>query len=335
MTPRGTEQFFLDKSSLGSASDRDDGREHHNLASVWPCVKDAGPFLFGEHMTSDPLIRAVDIHYTYDGGSQGVQALGGIDLRIDEGDFVALVGHNGSGKSTLAKCLNALLLPTQGDVWVRGQNTRHCSESALLKIRATVGMVFQHPENQFVATTVQEEVAFGPENLGIPDEALRQRVERALHAMGLEGLEERNPHDLSAGQKSRLAIAGILAMEPQCLILDESTATLDPIARRNVLALVEDLHRRGLTLILITHAMEEAVMADHIVVLDKGSVALEGGPQEVFADAAVFDELGLELTVSAAIGRGLHRRGLGLPKEAILTQDDLVEALTELARVRT
>ncbi|MEA3406877.1 MAG: energy-coupling factor transporter ATPase [Chloroflexota bacterium] len=286
-------------------------------------------------MTSDPLIRAVDVHYTYDEGSHTVEALRGVDLCIDEGDFVALVGHNGSGKSTLAKCLNALLLPTQGDVWVKGQNTRHCSESALLEIRATVGMVFQHPENQFVATTVREEVAFGPENLGVPEPELHRRVECALQDVGLESVKGRNPHDLSTGQKSRLAIAGILAMEPECLILDESTAMLDPIARRNVLALLDDLHRRGLTLILITHSMEEAVLADRIVVLDEGRVALEGSPSRVFADHAVFDDLGLDLTVSAAIARGLQHRGLDLSGETILTQDDLVNALAKFARVRT
>lgn len=286
-------------------------------------------------MTPNQLIRAVDIHYTYDEGSRAVDALRGIDLCIDDGDFVAVVGHNGSGKSTLAKCLNALLLPTKGDIWVRDQNTRHCSQEALLEIRATVGMVFQHPDNQFVATTVQEEVAFGPENLGVPEHELRQRVTRALQDVGLEGLDDRNPHDLSASQKSRLAIACILAMEPECLILDESTAMLDPIARRRLLALLDDLHHRGLTLILITHSMEEAVLADRVIVLDRGRVALEGSPQQIFRKRAVFDRLGLDLPVSAAIARGLRRRGLSLPNEPILIQDDLVEALTERMQIRT
>lgn len=286
-------------------------------------------------MTSNQLIRASNVHYTYDEGVRAVEALCGIDLYVDEGDFVAIAGHNGSGKSTLAKCLNGLLLPTKGDVWVRGQNTRHGSERSLLKIRATVGIVFQHPENQFVATTVREEVAFGPENLGIPGPELHRRVARVLREVGLEGLEERNPHDLSAGQKSRLAIAGTLAMEPHCLILDESTAMLDPIARRNVLALLDDLHDRGLTLILITHSMEEAVLADRVIVLDRGRVALEGSPQSVFADQEVFDELGLNLPVSAAIARELQRRGLYLPGETILTENDLIEALTERVQIET
>lgn len=286
-------------------------------------------------MTPNQLIRVTDVHYTYGEGERAVEALRGIDLCIDEGDFVAIVGHNGSGKSTLAKCLNALLLPTKGDVWVRGQNTQHCSQEALLDIRAAVGIVFQHPDNQFVATTVQEEVAFGPENLGVPKQELRQRVTRALRDVGLEGQDDRNPHDLSAGQKSRLAIAAMLAMEPECLILDESTAMLDPIARRRLLALLDDLHHRGLTLILITHSMEEAVLADRVIVLDGGRVALEGSPQQIFRKRTVFDRLGLDLPVSAAIARGLRRRGLPLPDEPILTQDDLVEALIERVQIET
>ncbi len=286
-------------------------------------------------MTSDQLIQATNVHYRYDEGTRAVEALRGIDLHVNAGDFVAIVGHNGSGKSTLAKCLNGLLLPTKGDVWVRGQNTRHCSDSALLEIRAAVGIVFQHPENQFVATTVQEEVAFGPENLGVPGQELLRRVARALRDVGLEGLEGRNPHDLSAGQKSLLAIASMLAMEPLCLILDESTAMLDPIARRKVLALLNDLHERGLTLVLITHSMEEAALADRIIVLDRGRVALESIPQKVFADQEVFDKLGLNLPISAAIARGLQRRGLYLTGETFLTENDLIEALTEGVQIKT
>ncbi|MFP3895700.1 MAG: energy-coupling factor transporter ATPase [Anaerolineales bacterium] len=286
-------------------------------------------------MTSRQLIQASNVHYTYDEGTRAVEALRGIDLYVNAGDFVAIVGHNGSGKSTLAKCLNGLLVPTKGDVWVGGQNTRHGSERALLEIRATVGIVFQHPENQFVATTVREEVAFGPENLGVPTQELHRRIARALRDVGLQGLEGRNPHDLSAGQKSRLAIASMLAMEPQCLILDESTAMLDPIARRNVLALLDDLHDRGLTLILITHSMDEAVLADRVVVLDRGRVALEGSPQSVFADQKIFDELGLDLPVSAAIARELQQRGLYLPGKAILTENDLIEALIERVQIET
>lgn len=262
-------------------------------------------------MLSEPLIRVQGLHLAYDADSeQPIEALRGVDLTVQAGEWLAIVGRNGSGKSTLAKCLNGLLLPTAGDVWVRGWNTRQ--REHLLEIRQTVGIVLQNPDNQFVATTVEEEVAFGPENLGLPHRLLRQRVDEALHAAGLEALARANPHDLSAGQKGRLAIAGVLAMAPNCLILDESTAFLDPLAREGVLAYLQRQRETGLTLISVTHDMDEALLADRIVALAAGRVALEAAPRVLFA-CEELAALGLGAPTASAVALGLRRRGLPLP----------------------
>jgi len=268
---------------------------------------------------STPLIRVVRLQYTY--GAQTdtpIQALRGIDLVVERGEYLAIVGHNGSGKSTLAKCLNGLLLPTQGDVWVEGRNTG--KPETLTDIRATVGMVFQNPDNQIIASVVEEEVAFGPENLGLPRDALRQRVDQALRDTGLWELRERNPRALSAGQKARLA------MQPACLVLDEATAMLDPLARREILALVRRLHEGGLSIIMITHFMDEVVGASRVLVLEQGCIALEGTPQAVFAQHGRLQELGLVLPPAAAIARGLRERGAALP-EGILNAAELVQGV--------
>ena len=281
---------------------------------------------------SESLIRAENLHYVYNEGTPtAIEAVGGVNLQIDSGDYVAIIGHNGSGKSTLAKCLNALLLPTEGDVWVNGLNTR--DGEALLDIRATVGMVFQNPDNQFVATTVEEEIAFGPENLGVPRVELRERVDRALVDVGLWGLRARSPRTLSAGQKARLAIAGSLAMHPACLILDESTAMLDPSSRRDILGLLGTLNEKGLSIIAITHFMDEVVAADHVLVLEQGCVALQGVPGEVFAQHGFLHDLGLSLPPAAEIARRLRKRGLKLDT-GILTKEDLVRAVVTM-RVHT
>ena len=279
-------------------------------------------------MAEGALIRVEGLHYTYDAeGQSPIVALRGIGLAVHRGEYLVLLGHNGSGKSTLARCLNGLLRPTAGDVWVQGMNTRE--ESSLVRIRAAVGMVFQNPDNQFISTVAEEEVAFGPENLGVPTDALRVRVEEALAQVGLTAERYRDPRTLSAGQKSRLAIASILAMRPDCLVLDESTVMLDPVARRGILDLVQTLRAEGLTIIAITHNMAEALQADRVVVLEAGAIALQGTPREVFGQVDTLEALGLTLPPAAAIARNLRRRGLPLP-EGILTSEELVHAVTHL-----
>lgn len=278
------------------------------------------------------FIRVVGLHYTYSPhGAAPIEALRGIDLEIRRGEFLAIVGHNGSGKSTLAKCLNGLLLPTQGEVWVEGRNTAQAE--ALLDIRAMVGLVLQNPDNQIVSSVVEEEVAFGPENLGLPHEELRRRVDQALQDAGLWELRERDPQTLSAGQKARLAIASILAMRPACLVLDEATALLDPLSRREVLALVHRLHAEGLAIVLITHHMEETLAAERVLVLEQGRIALEGTPRKVFAQPERLLALGLDLPPAAAIAWGLRRRGLPLPQD-ILTAEELAQAVSAFVGVR-
>ena len=283
----------------------------------------------------EPLIRTAHLSYSYDAGSDhAIPALHDVSLSVRRGEYLAIVGQNGSGKSTLARCLNGLLTPTEGEVWVGGANTR--DSAALLGIRATVGMVFQNPDNQIISTVVEEEVAFGPENLGVPRDELRRRVDDALRDAGLLALRYRDPHTLSAGQKARLAIAGVLAMRPACLVLDESTAMLDPLARREVLRLLRDLHAGGLTVIAITHTMDEITQAERVIVLDAtargGRIALEGGPREVLGRSDALESLGLALPPAAAIARGLANRGASIPPGAI-TPEQLVHALVAAVEV--
>jgi len=279
------------------------------------------------------LIRVVGLHYTYGPNSATpIQALRGIDLEIGHGEFLAIVGHNGSGKSTLAKCLNGLLLPTQGEVWVEGRST--AKTEALLSIRATVGLVLQNPDNQIIASVLEEEVAFGPENLGLPREELRRRVDQALQETGLWELRQRDPHTLSAGQKARLAIASILAMRPACLVLDEATALLDPLSRREILRLVHKLHAEGLTIVLITHRMDELADAERVLILEQGRIALEGTPRQLLAQSERLRALGLDLPPAAAIAQGLRRRGAPIAED-ILTAEELVQAVTASVGVRS
>lgn len=252
-------------------------------------------------------------------------ALDGIDLTIREGEFVAVLGTNGSGKSTLAKHLNALLLPTEGSCRIAGFDTR--CEADLWKIRQLVGMVFQNPDNQIVATVVEEDVAFGPENLGVPSEELRMRVDSALRAVGMEAYRNHAPHLLSGGQKQRVAIAGALAMRTRCLVLDEPTAMLDPQGRNEVLATVQSLHRSaGITIVYITHFMEEAIAADRVVVMEKGRVCAQGTPREIFTRVEELRRLGLDVPLAAQVAHLLRQKGLRLP-EGILTNDELAVAL--------
>jgi energy-coupling factor transporter ATPase len=274
------------------------------------------------------LIRVENLHYTYHaegahGPEGGIVALRGVDVELAEGQHLAVVGRNGSGKSTLAKCLNALLIPTQGDVWIMAHNTRE--RAARLEIRAAIGMVFQNPENQFVTTSIEEEVAFGPENLGIPHPELRRRVDAALERVALDVPRDRDPRYLSAGQKAKLAIAAALAMEPRCLILDEATAMLDPLAREQVIETVGALQEQGMTLVNVTHFMEEAALADRVLVLAQGRVAALDAPGAIFAQGDLCRDAGLHLPMPTRIAQGLATRGLALPTP-ILHENDLVRA---------
>lgn len=257
-----------------------------------------------------PLIEVFHLTHVYHAGTpQEVRAVHDVSLTVHRAEFLALVGGNGSGKSTLAKHLNALLLPTEGRVVVDGLDTR--DPDALWEIRRKVGMVFQNPDNQIVATVVEEDVAFGPENLGLPPEEIAQRVEEALRAVGMLEHRRREPHLLSGGQKQRVAIAGVLAMRPQCIVLDEATTMLDPEGRREVLRTAHRLREHeGIAVVHITHNMEEAAQADRVVVLHEGRVALEGTPREVFRDVRRLRRLRLDLPEVAELSGCLRRRGI-------------------------
>ncbi|MFW6138949.1 MAG: ATP-binding cassette domain-containing protein [Spirochaetota bacterium] len=272
-----------------------------------------------------PLIRIQNLFHTYQTGAQNpVPSLRGIDLSIDEGEYVALIGANGSGKSTLLRHINALLLPSRGQVWVKNWNT---SDSGCLRdIRSTVGMVFQAPDDQFVAATVEEEAAFGPENLGVEEKELRDRVEWSLDVVGLDDLKTRSPHLLSGGQKQLLAIASSLAMKPKCLLLDEATSMLDPRSADKVLGIVADLHSRGMTVLAATHSMEEAALAQRIVVIYQGKVVVDGSPREVFSDEQKLEQLKLTIPPAAALAR-MAARGGGFNAEGILSVHELVGAV--------
>jgi len=271
------------------------------------------------------LIEFDNVTYAYPlpGGGR-VAALREISLRIEEGEYVAIVGANGSGKSTLAQHLNALLIPDDGVVSVAGLDTRDPSQHAT--IHRTVGMVFQRPEDQIVASLVEEDVAFGVENMGVPSGEIRARVDEALETVGLWEMRLRPPHQLSAGQQQRVALAGVLAMRPRCIVFDEATAMLDPAGRRAVREMMTSLHRAGLTIIAITHFMEEALDAQRVVVLERGSVALDGPPETVFVDAALLSTLGLDLPPAAGLARALRQHFPALPA-GLLTVPALVEAL--------
>ncbi|NLW37975.1 MAG: energy-coupling factor transporter ATPase [Peptococcaceae bacterium] len=281
----------------------------------------------------EAMIQVRDLSYTYDSGRPGeTTALSGVDLEIRRGEFVAIAGPNGSGKSTLARHFNALLLPTRGQVLVDGLDT--ALPENLWEIRRRVGMVFQNPDNQIVSTLVEEDVAFGPENLGIPPPEVRERVEEALVLAGLSRFRQHAPHLLSGGQRQRLALAGVLAMRPACLVLDEPTAMLDPAGRRELLETLQRLNRtQGTTVVLVTHYMEEAALAGRVIVMAAGKIALDGPPEEVFARARQLEELGLELPAPAEIARGLKRRGFFMPGVP-LSVHDLVQVVKGLAQGR-
>ncbi len=267
------------------------------------------------------IIRTEHLTFAYppDEGKDPVPALDGVDLSIRQGSFTAILGHNGSGKSTLAKHMNAVLLPGGGRVWVDGMDT--LAEAALLEIRRRVGMVFQNPDNQIVANVVEEDVAFGPENIGVPTEEIRRRVTAALRAVGMENFTLHAPHHLSGGQKQRIAIAGVIAMEPACIVLDESTAMLDPLGRREVLDTVRKLNReKGITIVLITHHMDEAAMADRVVVMDSGRVVMDGAPGEVLVRVEDLQAIGLAAPHTVELLHGLRQDGFDVPLDALSIQ---------------
>uniref|UniRef100_UPI000A6A4971 energy-coupling factor transporter ATPase n=1 Tax=Ndongobacter massiliensis TaxID=1871025 RepID=UPI000A6A4971 len=254
-----------------------------------------------------------------------LRALDGISLEIASGEFLAVLGHNGSGKSTLAKLLNAQMTPTQGRITILGMDT--AEEEKLWDIRSHCGIVFQNPDNQMVASVIEEDVAFGPENLGIPNPELRDRVDEALRAVGMYEHRRRAPHELSGGQKQRVAIAGVLAMRPDCIIMDEPTAMLDPIGRREILNAIHYLHEKEhKTILLITHNMEEAACADRVVVLHRGHIALEGTPRKVFSRVAEMRRLALDVPQVTELGFLLHQAGLAVPPD-VLSVEELLEAL--------
>lgn len=271
-------------------------------------------------------IRHMAHAYVDEDGNTGY-ALRDVSVRIKRGEFVAVIGTNGSGKSTFAKHLNALLLPTEGDVLVDGISVR--DEARVWDIRSRVGMVFQNPDNQIVAAVVEEDVAFGPENLGVPREELQERVDAALAAVDMTAYRKHAPHMLSGGQKQRVAIAGVLAMRPECIVLDEPTAMLDPRGREEVMRTVQALHdERGMTVVYITHFMEEAAQADRILVMIKGELVMDGTPREIFSDVARLKELGLDVPVASEVAHDLRAAGLPL-REDIITDEELGEALCQ------
>ena len=268
------------------------------------------------------IIKTGNLTFSYppDEGQKAVYALQGVDLTIEKGSFVVILGHNGSGKSTLAKTVNAVLLPAGGKVYVEGMDT--LDQDLLLAIRQRVGMVFQNPDNQIVANVVEEDVAFGPENLGVPTEEIQRRVAAALKAVGMEDFTLHAPHHLSGGQKQRIAIAGIIAMEPACIVLDESTAMLDPLGRREVLDTVRKLNReKGITIVLITHHMDEAAMADRVVVMDSGSVVMDGAPKEVLIRVEELRAIGLAAPHTVELLHGLRQDGFDVPLDALGIQE--------------
>ena len=276
---------------------------------------------------SQSIIKTQQLRFSYaaDEGSVPPVVLDGVDLEIAEGSFVAVLGHNGSGKSTLAKHMNAILLPTGGKVYVSGIDT--ADEDALLDIRRTVGMVFQNPDNQIVANVVEEDVAFAPENLGVSSREIRQRVDDALAAVGMGEFARHAPHLLSGGQKQRIAIAGVLAMELECIVLDEATAMLDPVGRREVLSAVHRLNReKGITVVLITHHMNEAEDADRVVVMDDGKVIMDGAPRQVFTQVERLRSMGLTVPDTVDLLDRLRKDGLDVPLTA-LTVEECADAI--------
>lgn len=272
------------------------------------------------------MIKAEKITFEYRGQYENrVKAIDNLSLNVNKGEFVAVLGHNGSGKSTLAKHMNALLLPTEGVIYVDGMNTS--DEETTWEIRQTAGMVFQNPDNQLIATIVEEDVAFGPENLGIPSSAIRAIVDESLMTVEMLEYAKHAPHLLSGGQKQRIAIAGIIAMKPKCIVFDEPTAMLDPSGRKEVMDTIQKLNKsEGITIMLITHFMDEAVEADKVFVMSEGKIVLQGKPRDVFSQVDKIKKIGLEVPQVTELSSKLIKKGIDLP-EGILTVEEMVEEL--------
>ena len=278
----------------------------------------------------DTIIETKDLTFSYpaDEGAEPAMVLKGVDLTIERGSFVVVLGHNGSGKSTLAKTFNGILLPCGGRVYVAGMDTQ--DENQLLAIRSTVGMVFQNPDNQIVANVVEEDVAFAPENLGVPSQEIRRRVDDALAAVGMSEFVRHAPHLLSGGQKQRVAIAGVLAMAPRCIVLDEPTAMLDPTGRAEVMRTIKTLNRTsGVTVVLITHHMDEAAQADRLVVMAKGRVVADGAPKEVFQQVEALKSVGLTVPETTELLWQLRQAGVDVPLDA-LSDEECAQALYDV-----
>lgn len=281
-------------------------------------------------MKEKSIIQTKDLAYEYirrddEGNIEGIiRAIDGVNLTINEGEFVAIVGHNGSGKSTFAKHINAILNPTEGSVWVDGKDTRE--EENIWDIRKTAGMVFQNPDNQIIGQIVEEDVGFGPENMGVPTNQIWERVEESLKAVGMYEYRKHSPNKLSGGQKQRVSIAGVIAMHPKCIILDEPTAMLDPVGRKEVIRAVRALNQvEGVTVILITHYMEEVIYADRVFVMDQGTIKMSGTPKEVFSNVETLQSLRLDVPQVTLLAHELNKEGYQLPA-GIITIDEFVSA---------
>lgn len=282
------------------------------------------------------MVKAENVSYEYtkvveikgENVERKLMALQDINIDIEKGDFIAILGHNGSGKSTFAKHLNALVTPSEGTIWVDGMDTK--DDGLVWKIRQNTGMVFQNPDNQLVATVVEEDIAFGPENLGVDPKEIRKRVDESLKQVGMDGFQTDTPSKLSGGQKQRIAIAGILAMKPQCIVLDEPTAMLDPVGRKDVMDTVHRLNKENnITIILITHYMDEAVSADKVYVIDDGKIVMKGVPKEVFSQVERMKSYGLDVPQVTETAYNLRKLGIDIPQD-ILTVEEMVGAICQL-----
>lgn len=285
------------------------------------------------------IIKAKQLVHEYirrdeEGNVESIQtALDHVDLDVEPGQFIAILGHNGSGKSTLAKHINALLMPTEGSLWVDGMDVTE--EQNVLLVRQTAGMVFQNPDNQIIASVVEEDVGFGPENIGVPTEEIWQRVEESLKSVGMLKYRSHSPNKLSGGQKQRVAIAGVVAMEPKCIVFDEPTAMLDPNGRKEVIRTAHELNqKKGVTVILITHYMEEVVDADRVIVMDEGKVVMQGTPREIFSQVGKLKEYRLDVPQVTILADLLRQSGLDIPV-GVLTREELVQHILRIAQVET
>jgi energy-coupling factor transporter ATPase len=279
------------------------------------------------------FIEAKDLVHEYimrdeEGNVEGVQvALDHLDLNVEQGQFIAVLGHNGSGKSTFAKHLNALLVPSEGTLYVGGMDVS--DGSLTYDIRQTAGMVFQNADNQIVSSIIEDDVAFGPENLGVAPEEIRKRVDDSLAAVNMGEYKNKSPHMLSGGQKQRIAIAGAVAMKPDCIIFDEPTSMLDPQGRKEVIRIIKDLNKEGITTILITHFMEEAAVADRILIIDRGKAVMDGAPKEIFSQKEKLKELGLDIPMAVRMAGRLRAQGIDVPEE-LVAESDLIDFLSEM-----